>query len=711
MIEEKGIMPKGNYKVAVVLFALCLLIVWSVSADEILTKVQLDDAGNLPGSVMRNFTIRLRGESFLLMQGDEERFAETPLSYIVLDRIEADAVYYLVRVGQMGDHLSQLEELGDILLRFGDSVLLGIEPSDEPQLISLGLPLAPLPESITVYPQKNACLTPSSLKSEAEAAADAEVIGNIVSAVSADELRETIYELQENKDLDPPHIAYRSRYCLRVEETDDPSDDACDNAAEYIFNRFMEYGLDVEYDPFPHEVLTQGHYQMRNVVATLPGKGIDTERIFAICAHYDSVASNSTNWLLDWKTMPAPGADDNASGTAAVLEAARILSEYDFSSTIKFITFSGEELGLHGSKHYTKLAFESGENIAGVLNLDMIAYDPDILDIDIITDADSEWIADAMLSIQRTYNIGPLLLNKIVNPEMVYSDHAPFWNNGYNAILGIDNSDFDSPEFYPVMHTTEDTIDKLDFEMFARMVQIAAGTLASLADPLGGTPHPDLAVVDQGIYLSPENPGRGQSVQVTAYISNVGEADAEDAHVQVWLVEPSAGGPRLISEEVVNVKADGFVQVSASLELAEWGDYNVLVKANPDYQIFETDGGNNCACKSIRIGSASLALGKLMLYPNPLRSSTGGKVNIEYSLSKDASTRLEIYSASGNLVYQRYFMSGEPGGKFGPNNDVEWDGTNLSGEKASSGIYFCYVIVTDESGNTESTSKKLLMIR
>jgi|GEM_PF-1194859 len=708
-------MLQRDSRLAVVFSLLCFLISWTASAAEVLVKIDSDYARQLPGLMTENCTVRFRGKSFLLVQGDEERFTNVPFPYTVLDRIKPDVIHYLVRIGWMGNGLSQLEGLGDILLRFGDSALLRIEPPDEPQLISLGLPLAPLPESVRTLGNQESSIQYMAprLKSRAEVAADATIIGDIVSAVSADELRGSIYELQENRDLDAPHSAYRSRYCLRVEQTDDPSDDACDNAAEYIFSKFESYGLDVEYDSFPHEVLTQGRYQMRNVIATLPGKGINSQRVFVISSHYDSIASNSTNWLLNWKTMPAPGADDNGSGTAAVLEAARILSQYDFDSTIRFITFSGEELGLHGSKHYTKLAAEHGEDIAGVLNFDMIAYDPDTPDIDIITNAGSEWIAEAMLSVQRTYGIGPLLLNKIVNPEMVYSDHAPFWHNGYNAILGIDNSDFDSPEFYPFVHTTEDTIDRLNIDMAFRMVQIAVGTLASLADPLRGAPHPDLAVANEDIYLSPGIMAQTSlpvEVQVTAHIHNVGEADAEAARVQVWLVDPLVEAPRLVAEEVVDVQVDGFAQVSVSLKLMEWGDYEVLIKANPDYQIFETDGGNNAAGKSIHIGSTSLALGKLMLYPNPVRSTVGDRVNIAYSLSKDASTRLEIYNALGNLVYQRYFTRGEPGGKFGPNSDVQWDGTNLSGEKVSGGIYFCYLVATDERG-AASVSKKFLVIR
>ncbi len=691
-----------------VIFSLCLLCfltIWTASADDVLVKVSLDDVRD-PLKV-ENYKVRFQGKLFLLVQGDEDGLAEMFPSCIVLDSISPDALYYLVRVGQMSDYILQLERLGRVILRFGDSALLRIGPSAEPLLIAFGLPLVPLPENIRLYPQWGAWMAPE-LKSKAEAAADVEIIAEVVKSVSADELRETIYELQENRNLDPPYMAYRSRFCLRVKNTDDPSDDACDNAAEYIYDKFRSYGLDVEYDPFPHEVLTQGNYEMRNVMATLPGKGIDTRRTYIICSHYDSIATKSTNWLMDWKTLPAPGADDNASGTAAVLEAARILSQYDFEHTIKFVAFSGEELGLHGSKHYTELAAENGEDIAGVLDFDMIAYDPDQPDMDVITNAASEWLADRMLSVQRRYNIGPLTMNKIINPEMVYSDHAPFWQKGWNAILSIDNSDFDSPEFYPFMHTAEDTIDKLDFDMSSKMVQIAVGTLASLADPMGGMPHPDLAVTEDDIFLSPAKPGRGQPVQVTALIHNLGKADAVGARAQVWLVERVSSTPRLVTEETFDVQASASAQISASLSFSEWGDYEVLIKANPGYEIFETNGQNNVAARSIRIGSDSLAMGKLMLYPNPMRSD---KIRISYTLSKDTSSRMEIYDSLGSLVYKKSFSSGETGGKFGANNNLEWDGTNLLGEKASAGIYFCYIIARDENGVTKNVSRKFLVIK
>jgi hypothetical protein len=686
------------------------MMAWDSPADEVLVEIPLNGGDALAQLVAENFTIRFRGKSFLLVQGDENLFGDLSLPHLVLDRIEPGNVYYLTWNGQQLETcLPQLEDLGVVLLRTGSSALLRIHHQDEKRLIALGLPLVILPESIKLYPQTDRWLAPE-VKSQAEMAADAEVIGKVISAVSTNALRDTIYDLQENKDLDPPYTPYRSRYCLRVEDTDDPSDDACDNAADYIFRRFESYGLEVEYDHFPHEVLTQGLYNMRNVVATLPGKGTNSDRVFIICAHYDSIALNSPNWNLDWKTMEAPGANDNGSGTAGVLEAARILSKYDFNCTIKFIAFSGEELRLHGSIHYARLADEREEDIAGVLNLDMIAYDPNVLDVDVVANAASEWLVDAMLLTQREYNITPLLINRIIDPEFVYSDHAPFWDHGWGAILAIDNHDFNAPEFYPFMHTTEDTIDKIDLGMASRMVQIATGTLARLADPMGGTPYPDLAVTAKDISLAPENPGYGDSVYIEANIHNLGEINAEDVRLQICLVEPFSETSSVIAEKMVDVSSGSSARISASLDLEEWGIYRIMVKANSDYEIFEANGSNNMVIRDIRVGSTSLALGRLTLYPNPIQSGTADSISIAYTLSKDAATRLDIYNVSGELVYRSDFASSELGGRFGPNDGIEWDGANLAGEKVASGVYFCYIVAVDEY-DTASVSKKLLIIK
>jgi hypothetical protein len=687
----------------ILIISLALLITSMAFADDLLVKISPDDLSKVSDTILDRCVFRFQGKSFIIIQGDDSLLKGN--LFTVLDRVHPDSLYYMI--GGKRSRI-QLEQLGEIILESESSLLLRINPYNQPRLISLGLPLYPLPESIKLDSGIQTWMSPA-FEQNYEPDLDSTVIAEVARVVNPDGLKQTVSELQENKDLNFNN-AYKSRYCLRVKETDDPSDEACDNAAEYIYNKFKSYGLEVEYDSFPHEVLTQGKYQMRNVVATLPGKGEDSQKVFIISSHYDSKASTSTNWELSWKTMQAPGADDNASGTAAVLEAARILSKYEFNSTIKFVTFTGEELGLHGSTHYANMVAKNNETIAGVLNLDMIAYDPDTPDIDVITNLGSEWLAEAMLSVQKKYNLGPLLLKKIVNPDMVFSDHASFWNNGFSAILGIDNSNFDSPEFNPYIHSEKDTIDKLNFDMMGKMCQIAIATLASLADPFDEVPHPDLAIFENDVYLSTESPGINQPVELKAYIQNIGDADANDVNVQVWIEEPLDRIPYLINEQKISVMAQKQVKIIVNFKLNEWGESKVIIKVNPDYRVFETDGRNNLATRTIKVGSNLLAMGKLFVYPNPAKLDNDKQVNIEYTLSKDSSVTLEIYNILGELVYHKEFNKSVNGGKFGINNGIKWDGKTISGEKVAPGLYICNLIASD-AGTTETISEKLFVLR
>ena len=117
----------------------------------------------------------------------------------------------------------------------------------------------------------------------------------------------------------------------------------------YLQDTLTAMGLDVS---------LQGEYF--NVVGELTGM-TTPENIYIIGGHYDTTGSNH------------PGGDDNASGTAGVLEAARVLSQYQFESTIRFIGFNAEEDGLLGSMDYVNNhVIPGGENIVGTVNMDMI---------------------------------------------------------------------------------------------------------------------------------------------------------------------------------------------------------------------------------------------------------------------------------------------------------------------------------------------------
>ena len=130
----------------------------------------------------------------------------------------------------------------------------------------------------------------------------------------------------------------------------------CSLAAQYIYDSFQDMGLSVEFYNWSY-----GKFKSKDVVATLPGTDLNSTAQYSLCGHYDTVAV-------------APGADDDGSGTAAVLAIAYVLSKYQFNHTIKFITFSGEEVGTYGSFTYAREASYRGDNIVAVLNMDMIGY-------------------------------------------------------------------------------------------------------------------------------------------------------------------------------------------------------------------------------------------------------------------------------------------------------------------------------------------------
>jgi Zn-dependent M28 family amino/carboxypeptidase len=116
-----------------------------------------------------------------------------------------------------------------------------------------------------------------------------------------------------------------------------------------------------------------------------------------VCAHLDTKS--------DKQLAYAPGADDNASGCAAVVELARILSGQTFAKTIKFVLFSREETGQQGSKAFAKTARANNENIVAAINLDMIARGNDAEDIDLVTRPAYSWLAEDLEQLGVVYGV------------------------------------------------------------------------------------------------------------------------------------------------------------------------------------------------------------------------------------------------------------------------------------------------------------------
>ena len=167
-----------------------------------------------------------------------------------------------------------------------------------------------------------------------------EAIERILGQVSVDNLRRTLADLER----------FEARFTRHQQN----------NVADYLCQRLSGDGLEVGVQEYQH-----GHELWRNVVVTFTGNRNPAE-IFMVISHYDSIASQPEG--------PAPGADDNGTGTAAGLEIARVLKGVSLSSTVKIVFFSNEEQGRAGSKHYAGNARIANETIRGVVNLDVIGY-------------------------------------------------------------------------------------------------------------------------------------------------------------------------------------------------------------------------------------------------------------------------------------------------------------------------------------------------
>jgi hypothetical protein len=236
----------------------------------------------------------------------------------------------------------------------------------------------------------------------------------------------------------------------------------CVAAAAYIYNQFKSMGLAVRYHNW-----TSGTLLSSNIEATINGTDESSDDIFIICAHYDTVAAG-------------PGADDDTSGTVAVIMAAFIMSQHQFkfNHTIKFVTFSGEEQGLLGSEAYAADAAAEGWNIVGVLNADMISYAVTTSDgnnLIVFEDTASEWLYTYTLDINTEYT-DYIHLTLHHGGSTWGSDHNSFWNKGYNALFYFEYKET------PYYHKPSDTIDHINATYAVKNIRLILATLAELSE-------------------------------------------------------------------------------------------------------------------------------------------------------------------------------------------------------------------------------------
>ncbi len=323
--------------------------------------------------------------------------------------------------------------------------------------------------------------TPSPLPTREVPASRVEQVESMLALASQESWEKTVRQFSGAE----PFIMDGKQYTITTRLSEDlfPGTEPAP-AFEYLLMRAGELVPDDQIEVQDYEFRDEnGRQQWSNIIVTLPGKTRPDEEIL-LTAHMDSAT-----YAFD-ADASAPGADDNASGVAALLEALAVFSQYDFERTVKIIFFSGEEYGLWGSRAYTNQ--NDMDNIEAVINLDVISYDPNndqCADLHAGTLAQSENIGLTMLRMVETYNLD-LQVEYFTDDAIDASDHSPFWQEGVGAVLlsanlidGRENT-CEPPEFNPYMHTADDTFKNINPYTGFELTRLALITAVELAGPL-----------------------------------------------------------------------------------------------------------------------------------------------------------------------------------------------------------------------------------
>jgi len=239
---------------------------------------------------------------------------------------------------------------------------------------------------------------------------------------------------------------------------------------KFIKAEFESFGLDVESDAFSY-----AGENFHNIIARLRPPRSDP--LIIIGAHFDSV-------------IGTPGADDNASGIAVLLESARLLSRITLATQVLFCAFNLEELNMLGSAAFARKLKLAGTRVAAMISLEMVGYTdsrpgsqklpvglsrfyPDRGDFIALI---GNWRSNAVLrkfaaGMRQVGNLPVETLSVpgkgMIMPAVRLSDHAPFWDLGYPALMITDTSFYRNPNY----HGATDTIETLDIDFMAKVCE------------------------------------------------------------------------------------------------------------------------------------------------------------------------------------------------------------------------------------------------
>ncbi|MBR4390912.1 MAG: M28 family peptidase [Bacteroidales bacterium] len=391
-------------------------------------------------------------------------------------------------------------------------------------------------------------------------------------------------------------------------------------ASDWIAGRMEALGLEVEQQAFYANTWLGSGQAAPNVIGIQ--RGTLYPDTYVVCgSHFDSFS-----WESMYGSGNAPGADDNATGVASVLESARILTQYEFEYSIVYCAYGCEEMGLYGSEAYASRCQQQGMDIIGYFNNDMNGYlYGDQIHIDCIYPNSVAPIGNYYINVGNVYF--PEMQVRHVNFNEGDSDHTSFNNHGYMGIYPFE----DYQNYSPYIHTPNDLIGNSvnSWAMSQRYCQMNIGCLAEIANPIGETPvvecNPPLDFqflfpIDRELsylylYWSvPEEGSTGELLHFDVYRDNsviaTLEYEAPNIHYEYW------------DTITIGEQAEYFIMAVYSDGCEASSD--TLIGEGQWYSVNEMD------------------VDQALIYPNPVEG--------ELTIQAEGLQRVVIYNAMGQQV-------------------------------------------------------------
>ena len=492
----------------------------------------------------------------------------------------------------------------------------------------------------------------------------------LLTFVQSDALEAQVIALQENVVPRPNFHAHRTRSAHHREATE--------NIVRYIKSQFRRS---------PRlQVSEQVFGGIKNIVAVLPPRAnSSSKRIFIVTAHYDTAARREPNW--NPLATTAPGANNNGTGVAAMLEIAYHLSRYEYDHELRFVALGGEELGFLGSRHYVRNAaanntidgtVQARERIVCVFNLDMFGFNWKSDLVEVVGNNDSSWISRALIIANRWYDIG-LKIRRTQDEFVDFSSHKSFWDHGYNAVTLTESStpwrdsqNYDANTFY---HTAADTADKVNFRLVRKVTQLVLVTMDGLLIDMF---HPLRQIPQVTLELPPTT--KEEALEISGTFRS-------DFPIDI-IVYPSR------------------VEAKLDRETRTWTATVPLKPGKNDLRaIARYPMGAVSSAQSIILTQA-FAWKDVVVFPNPVRSDTLTEFRVEANVDM-TEMRVLIYDSDGKLIKRIEGVADRLNGRIWR---TWWNQQTSYGLAVSPGVYVCHISVVSK-GETYTYLEKLAILR